>query len=135
MCHPKFQWAEREESQETPPTNMQQFVAYNLQQWLYYNKLFAEVHYGIYGYYYHFLLWELYKGPYWTDINIQLSQVQRAFYYFTLGDLYEGPYWSDVELQLGQFQEDYEPEDDDDIAREPMPEDDSSSSDSASENE
>ena len=134
MCHPKFQWAEPEERQETPPTNMQQFVAYNQQQWLYYNELFAEVHYGIYGVYYHFLLGELYEGPYWTDVKTQLGQVQGAFYYFTLGDLYEGPYWSDVELQLGQFLEDFDPEDDDDIAREPMPEDDFSSSDSASGN-
>ena len=89
--------------------------------------MFAEVHYGIYGYYNHFLLGELYEGPYWTDVKTQLGQVQGAFYYFTLGDLYEGPYWSDIKLQLGQYQEDCEPENNDDSEREPMPEDDPSS--------
>ena len=107
MCHPKFQWVEPEERQELPPTNMQQYVAYNQQQWLYYNELFAEVHHGIYG----------------------------AYYYFILGELYEGPYWSDVKAQLGQVQEDYNPEVGAGNAREPLSEDDSSSSDSASGND
>ena len=107
MCHPKFQWVEPEERQELPPTNMQQYVAYKQQQWLYYNELFAEVHHGIYG----------------------------AYYYFILGELYEGPYWSDVKAQLGQVQEDYNPEVDAGNAREPLSEDDSSSSDPASGND
>ena len=97
--------------------------------------MFAEVHYDIYGDYYYFLLGELYEGPYWTDVKTQLGQVQGAFYYFTLGDLYEGPYWSDVEIQLDQCQEDYGSEDEDDIMREPIPEDDPSYSDSTPTNE
>ena len=107
MCHPKFRWVEPEERQELPPTNMQQYVAYNQQQWLYYNELFAEVHHGIYGAYYHFIL----------------------------GELYEGPYWSDVKAQLGQVQGDCNPETNVGDEREPLPEEVSSSSDSAPGNE
>ena len=43
-------------------TNRQQYVAYNQQQWLYFNELFAEVHHGVYGTYYHFILGEHYEG-------------------------------------------------------------------------
>ena len=114
---------------------MQQYVAYNQQQWLHYNELFAEVHHGIYGAYYYFILGELYEGPYWSDVKVQLGQVQGAYYYFILGELYEGPYWSDVEVQLGQVQEDYNPEDDAGTSWEPLSEDDSSSSDPTSGND
>ena len=107
MCHPKFRWVEPEERQELPPTNMQQYVACNQQQWLYYNELFAEVHHGIYGAYYHFIL----------------------------GELYEGPYWSDVKAQLGQVQENCNPGSNIGDEREPIPEEVSSSSDSAPGNE
>ena len=107
MCHPKFLWVEPEERQEPPPTTMQQYVAYNQQQWLYYNELFAEVHHGIYG----------------------------AYYNFILEELYEGPYWSDIKAQLGQVQEDCNPEANVGVTREPLPEDISSSSDSASGND
>ena len=93
MCHPKFQWVEPEERQELPPTNMQQYVAYNQQQWLYYNELFAEVHHGIYG----------------------------AYYNFILEELYEGPYWSSIKAQLGQVQEEYDPEASVSVSREPLP--------------
>ena len=75
MCHAKFQWLEPEERQEPPPTTMQQYVAYNQQQWMYYNELFAEVHAGIYGQYYNFLLAELIDGPYWSDIKSKLGKV------------------------------------------------------------
>ena len=65
-----------------------------------YNELFAEVHHGIYGAYYHFLL----------------------------AELEEGPYWSDIKAQLGQVHEEYDPEASVSGSREPLPEDDSSSS-------
>ena len=100
MCHPKFQGLEPEERQEPPPTIMQQYAAYNQQQWTYYNELFAEVHHGSYGDYYNFLLAELIDGPYWTSIK----------------------------AQLGQVQEEYDPEASVSGSREPLPEDDSSSS-------
>ena len=58
---------------------MQQYIAYNQQQWQMYNELFAEVHHGIYGAYYHFLLAELEEGPYWSDIKAQLGQVQEEY--------------------------------------------------------
>ena len=77
MCHPKFTWIEPEESQEPPPTEMQQYVAYNQQQWQMYHELIVEVYGGIYGAYYHFLLEELEGGPYWSDIKAQLGQVQE----------------------------------------------------------
>ena len=79
MCHAKFQWVEPEERQEPPPTTMQQYVAYNQQQWLYYNELFAEIHHGIYGQYYNFLIDELIDGPYWSSIKAQLGQVQEEY--------------------------------------------------------
>ena len=101
MCHPKFTWLEPEERQEPPPTTMQQYVAYNQLQWQYFNELFAEVHAGNYGAYYHFLL----------------------------AELDEGPYWSDVKAQLGQPQEEYDPEASVSGSREPQPTDTSSSSD------
>ena len=60
MCHPKFTWIEPEENQkEIPPTEMQQYVAYNQQQWQMYHELFVEV----YGAYNHFLLVELEGAP------------------------------------------------------------------------
>ena len=79
MHHPKVLWLEPEERQEPPPTTMQQYVAYNQQQWQMYNELFVEVHDGIYGAYYHFLLAELEEGPYWSDIKAQLGQVQEEY--------------------------------------------------------
>ena len=79
MCHPKFTWIEPEESQEPPPTEMQQYVAYNQQQWQMYHELFVEVYEGNYGAYYHFLLVELEGGPYWSDIKAQLGQVQEEY--------------------------------------------------------
>ena len=79
MCHPKVLWLEPEERQEPPPTTMQQYVAYNQEQWLYYNELMAEVHHGIYGAYYNFLLAELIDGPYWSQIKAQLGQVQEEY--------------------------------------------------------
>ena len=77
MCHPKFNWIEREEDQEPPPTLMQLYVAYNQEQWTMYQELFGEVYGGNYGAYYHFLLEELELGPYWSDIKAQLGQVQE----------------------------------------------------------
>ena len=97
MCHPKFTWLEPES-----PTTMQQYVAYNQQQWLYYNELFTEIHYGIYGQYYNFLI----------------------------AELIDGPYWSSIKAQLGQVQEEYDPEASVSGSREPQPEDTSSDSDS-----
>ena len=79
MCHPKFTWIEPEEDQEPPPTEMQQYVAYNQQQWQMYHELFVEVYGGNYGAYYHFLLVELEGGPYWSDIKAQLGQVQEEY--------------------------------------------------------
>ena len=60
MCHAKILWLEPVDG----PTTMQQYVAYNQQQWIYYNELFAEVHAGRYGNHYNFLLAELVDGPY-----------------------------------------------------------------------
>ena len=91
---------EPEERQEPLPTTMQQYVAYNQQQWVYYNELFAEVHVGIYGQYYNFLI----------------------------SELIDGPYWSDIKAKLGQVQEEYDPEASVSGSREPLPEDDTSSS-------
>ena len=79
MCHPKFQWIEPEEREEPSPTQMQQYVAYNQQQWQMYHELFVEVYDGVYGAYYHFLLEELEGGPYWSDIKAQLAQVQEEY--------------------------------------------------------
>ena len=73
MCHPRFAWIETEEDQEPLLTDMQQYVAYNQQQWLYYNELFAEIHHGIYGQYYNFLIAELIDGPYGSSIKAQLG--------------------------------------------------------------
>ena len=100
MCHPKVLWLEPEERQEPPPTTMQQYVAYNQEQWLYYNELMAEVHHGIYG----------------------------AYYNFLLAELIDGPYWSQIKAQLGQVQEEYDPEASVSGSREPQPQDDTSSS-------
>ena len=77
MCHPRFSWIQSEEDQEPTLTDMQQYVAYNQQQWQMYHKLFVEVYGGNYGAYYHFLLEELELGPYWSDIKAQLGQVQE----------------------------------------------------------
>ena len=100
MCHPKVLWLEPEERQEPPPTTMQQYVAYNQEQWLYYNELMAKVHHGIYG----------------------------AYYNFLLAELIDGPYWSQIKAQLGQVQEEYDPEASVSGSREPQPQDDTSSS-------
>ena len=54
MCYPKFAWLETES-----PTTMQQYVAYNQQQWSYYNELFSMVHAGDHGEHFNFLLDEL----------------------------------------------------------------------------
>ena len=67
---------------------------------MYYNELFAEVHAGIYGQYYNFLL----------------------------AELIDGPYWSDIKAKLGHVQEEYDPEASVSGSREPLPEDDTSSS-------
>ena len=74
MCHPKFTWLEPE-----PPTTMQQYVAYNQQQWQYYNELFAEIHAGNYGEHYNFLLAELDEGPYWSNVKAQLGQPKEEY--------------------------------------------------------
>ena len=100
MCHAKFQWLEPEEREEPPPTTMQQYVAYNQQQWQMYNELFAEVHHGIYG----------------------------AYELFLLAELEEGPYWSDIKAQLGQPKEEHDPEASVSGSREAQPQDDTSSS-------
>ena len=79
MCHPRFEWIKTEEDQVPLLTEMQQYVAYNQQQWQMYHKLFVEVYGGNYGAYYHFLLEELEGGPYWSDIKTQLGQPQEEY--------------------------------------------------------
>ena len=69
MCHPKFTWLETE-----PPTTMQQYVAYNQQQWSYYNELCSMVHAGDHGDHFNFLLDELYEGPYWSSVKARLDK-------------------------------------------------------------
>ena len=79
MCHPRFEWIKTEEDQVPLLTEMQQYVAYNQQQWQMYHELFVEVYGGNYGAYYHFLLEELEGGPYWPDIKTQLGQPQEEY--------------------------------------------------------
>ena len=95
MCHAKILELEPEET----PTTMQQVVAYNQQQWLYFNELFVEIHAGRYGDHYNFLLAELVVGPYWASIK----------------------------ARLGQVKEEYDPKANVSGSREPLPKDDSSS--------
>ena len=95
MCHPKLQELEPKER----PSIMQQYAAYNHQQWNYYNELITEVYHGNYGDYYNFLI----------------------------AELMEGPYWPSIKARLGQAQEEYDPEASVSGSREPLPEDDSSS--------
>ena len=74
MCYPKFAWLETES-----PTTMQQYVAYNQQQWTYYNELFSIIHAGDYGDYFNFLLAELDEGPYWSSVKTQLGQPKKEY--------------------------------------------------------
>ena len=107
MFHPKLQELEPEERQETTPTIMQQYAAYNHQQWKYYNELIAKVYHGNYGDNYNFLI----------------------------AELMEGPYWPSIKARLGQIQEQYNPEASVCGSREPLPEDDSSSSSDSSDSD
>ena len=45
MCYPRLQELEPKDS----PSTMQQYAAYNQQQWTYYNELMIEVYKGNYG--------------------------------------------------------------------------------------
>ena len=58
-----------------------------------------------------------------------------AYYEFLLAELDEGPYWSDVKAQFGQVKEEYDPEASVSGSREPLPEDDSSSSSDSSDSD
>ena len=80
---------------------MQQHAAYNNQQWSYFNELMLEIYKGNYGDYYDYLL----------------------------AELTEGPYWPLVKARLGQPKEEYNPENSVSGSRDPLPEDDSSTSD------
>ena len=82
------------------PSTMQQYAEYNQQQWSYYNELMIEV----------------YQGRY------------RDHYDYLLAELIDGPYWPSIKARLGQAKEVYNPEASVSGSREPLPEDDSSSS-------
>ena len=75
MCHPKLLELEPKER----PSIMQQYAAYNQQQWSYYNELIIEVHQGSYGDHYNFLIAELMDGPYWPSIKARLGQAQEEY--------------------------------------------------------
>ena len=77
MCHPKFQWLEKEESEEQL-TVQEQVAIYNQEQWQYYNELYNVVYNeGVYGLYLDFLLHELQDGPYWQDVREQFGTVRE----------------------------------------------------------
>ena len=82
------------------PSTMQQHAAYNQQQWSHFNELILEIYQGNYG----------------------------AHYDYLLAELVDGPYWPLVKARLGQPKEDYNPDKSVSGSREPIPEDDSSSS-------
>ena len=70
MCLPRFMWLQREEEEEEPLTEMEQYVQYNQLQWELYNELYSEVYTeGVFGDYLTFLLSELEDGPYWSDVK------------------------------------------------------------------
>ena len=87
------------ETKESPST-MQQHAAYNQQQWSHFNELMLEIYKGNYG----------------------------AHYDYLLAELVDGPYWPLVKARLGQPKEEYNPDKSVSGSREPLPEDDSSSS-------
>ena len=103
MCYPKPLELEPKET----PSTMQQYAAYNQQQWTYYNEFMIEVYQGRYGDHYDYLLAELIDGPYWPSIK----------------------------ARLGQAKEVYNPEASVSGSREPLPEDDSSSSSDSSDSD
>ena len=61
----------------THKNTKQQQVAYNSQQWNYFNKLIMEIFKGSYGEHYDFLLAELTEGPYWPLVKARLGQPQE----------------------------------------------------------
>ena len=69
MCYPKFAWLETES-----PTTMEQYKAYNQQQWSYFHELCSIVHAGNHGAHYIYLLGEPYEGPYWSSIKALLEK-------------------------------------------------------------
>ena len=69
MCYPKFAWLET-----VSPTTMEQYAAYNLQQWSYFNELCSMVHASDHGDHYNFLLDQLYEGPYWSSVKARLEK-------------------------------------------------------------
>ena len=103
MCYPKLLELEPKER----PSIMQQYAAYNQQQWNYYNELIIEVHQSKYG----------------------------ANYDYLLAELIDGPYWPSIKARLGQAKEEYNPEESVSGSREPLPEDDSSSSSDSSDSD
>ena len=71
-------WLQREEEEEEPLTEMEQYVQHNQLQWEYFNELIHEVHnVGVYGEYLEFLLSELQHGPYWSDVREHFGTVRE----------------------------------------------------------
>ena len=72
-------WLQREEEEEEPLTEMEEYVQYNQLQWHYYNELYNEVHNeGVFGAYLTFLLSELEDGPYWSHVKQQFGTVEAV---------------------------------------------------------
>ena len=72
MCHSRGLYLET-----TEKNTKQQQVAYNSQQWSYFNELMLEIFKGSYGEHYDFLLAELTEGPYWPLVKARLGQPQE----------------------------------------------------------
>ena len=71
-------WLQRDEEEEEPLTEMEQYMQHNQLKWEYYNELFNEVHNeGVYGAYLDFLLAELQDGPYWSDVREHFGTVRE----------------------------------------------------------
>ena len=89
------------------PSTMQQHAAYNQQQWSHYNELMIEVYQGRYGDHFDCLI----------------------------AERIDGLYWPSVKARLGQTKEEYNPEKSVSGSREPLPEDDSSSTSDSSDSD
>ena len=72
MCHSRGMYLEI-----TYKNTKQQQVAYNTQQWNYFNELMLEIFKGSYGEHYDFLLAELIDGPYWHLVKARPGQLQE----------------------------------------------------------
>ena len=72
MCHSRGMYLET-----TEKNTKQQQVAYNSQQWSYFNELMLEIFKGSYGEHYDFLLAKLTEGPYWHLVKARLGQPQE----------------------------------------------------------